>query len=105
MDMPERTLAIGATRPALFPYLGIPWVDFLVFCMAAMEAAVIRPQFLIPIGVAFAGSLILYRQDYNAGRVFICWTTTTLRHLAAHTFGGTFISASEPHRAFRGIGR
>lgn len=103
--MAEHDLALGATRPALMPYVNMPWTDFVIFLMAAVESLVTRWQFLIPVGALFLGSLVLYRRDYNAGRCFVAWLLTSGRHLSAHTFGGTFISPSNvsPVATFRGI--
>ena len=42
VELAEHELAIGATRPALMPYVGIPWPDFVVFLMAAVEALMFR---------------------------------------------------------------
>jgi hypothetical protein len=104
-DPGEHELALGNTRPALMPYLNMPWVDFVIFLMAAVEAVVSRWQFLIPIGALFAGSLVLYRRDYNAGRCFVTWFLTSGRHLGATDLGGTFISPSlvSPPGTFRGL--
>jgi hypothetical protein len=101
-ELEEHTLAIGGTRPALMPYLGVPWPDFIVFFIAGVEAAMSRVELLVPIGLALLFSLRLYRRDYNAGRCFVCWLTTSGRHLASDVFGGTFISPA-PGRCFRGI--
>jgi hypothetical protein len=84
------------------PYVGMPWVDFVVFFMAAMESLVFRWQFLIPLTIVFVFSLTMYRRDYNAGRCFVCWMKTSGKHLATHQLGGTFISPA-PGRGFRGI--
>lgn len=104
-DPCEHELALGNTRPALMPYLNMPWIDFVIFVMAAVEAIVSRWQFLIPIGVLFACSLVLYRRDYNAGRCFVCWLLTSGRHLGAADLGGTFISPSlvSPEGTYRGF--
>lgn len=101
-DLAEHELAVGGTRPALMPYVGVPWFDFVVFVMAGVEAIMFRMQLLVPIGIVFLVSLRLYRKDYNAGRCFICWLTTSMRHMAGHVFGGTFISP-RPGDCFRGI--
>ena len=103
VELAEHELAIGATRPALMPYVGIPWPDFVVFLMAAVEALMFRAVLLIPIGLVFLFSLRLYRKDYNAGRCFVCWLQTSGRHMAGHVFGGTFISPGADRRIFRGI--
>jgi hypothetical protein len=104
-DPGEHELALGGTRPALMPYFNVPWVDFVIFLMAAVEAVVSRWQFLIPIGALFAASLVLYRRDYNAGRCFVCWLITSGRHLGASDLGGTFISPAlvSPAATFRGV--
>lgn len=99
------TLQLGGTRPALMPYLGIPWSVAVVFGVATMELLIIRWQltaFLIP---PFLIAVILCRRDYNAGRCFVCWMRTTGRHLSAASVGGTFLSpfpAAKPRR-FRGM--
>ena len=102
-ELAEHELAIGATRPALMPYAGIPWPDFVVFLMAGVEALMFRWVLLIPIGVVFLFSLRLYRRDYNAGRCFVCWLNTSGRHMAGNVFGGTFIRPRADRRLFRGI--
>jgi type IV secretory pathway VirB3-like protein len=102
-ELAEHELALGGTRPALMPYVGIPWPDFVVFLMAAVEALMFRMALLVPIGVVFLFSLRLYRKDYNAGRCFVCWLQTSGRHMAGNVFGGTFISPGAGHRTFRGI--
>lgn len=102
-ELAEHRLAIGGTRPALMPYAGMPWPDFVIFFIAGVEALMTRWPLLIPILLAFAYSLKLYRKDYNAGRCFVCWLNTSGRHMAGHVFGGTFIRP-RPHRyVFRGI--
>lgn len=102
IDLEAHDLALGGTRPALMPYLGMPWPDFVVFFIAGAEAAMSRWQFLIPIVAVFLGSLVLYRRDYNAGRCFLCWCQTSGRHLAASTLGGTFISPQPYPGVYRG---
>ena len=37
-QLEEHALALGGTRPALMPYIGMPWWDFCWFLMAAVEA-------------------------------------------------------------------
>ncbi len=101
-ELASHELALGGTRPALFPYLGIPWIDFCVLGLVAVEAACFRWQFLIPVGAAIIVAVGLYRRDYNAGRCFLCWCETSVKHLAAHQLGGTFISP-RPGRGYRGI--
>jgi type IV secretory pathway VirB3-like protein len=102
-ELAEHELAIGATRPALMPYVGIPWPDFVVFLMAGVEALMFRWVLLIPIGLVLLFSLRLYRRDYNAGRCFICWLNTSGRHMAGNVFGGTFIRPRADRLTFRGI--
>jgi hypothetical protein len=101
----EHDLALGGTRPALFPYLGMPWRDFIVFLIVGMECAVVRWQFLILLAFPFVGSIFLYRKDYNAGRCFVAWLSTSGRHLGAATLGGTFVSPAPayPQCIFRGM--
>ncbi len=101
-ELASHELAVGGTRPALMPYLGIPWRDFCIFFMAGMEALIYRWQFLIPISLILAYSITLYRKDYNAGRCFVCWLGTGAKHMGAHHLGGTFISP-RPGRGFRGV--
>jgi type IV secretory pathway VirB3-like protein len=101
-DLAEHALALGATRPALMPYLGLPWPDFVVFFIVAVECLMWRWQLLILLAVPFLGSLILYRKDYNAGRCFVCWLNTSGRHMASNVYGGSFISPA-PGRCFRGM--
>lgn len=87
------------------PYLNMPWLDFVVFLMIGVECIVSRWELLIFVAIPFFGSIILYRRDYNAGRCFLCWLTTSGRHLSAHTLGGTFLSPRPAHPTiiFRGI--
>jgi hypothetical protein len=85
------------------PYLGIPWPDFVVFLMAAIEALMFRIALLVPIGLVFLFSLRLYRKDYNAGRCFVCWLQISGRHMAGNVFGGTFINPGVGQRTFRGV--
>lgn len=101
-ELAEHELALGGTRPALMPYLGMPWPDFVVFFIAAVEAMCFRWEFLILLAFPFLGSIVLYRRDYNAGRCFVCWLTTSGRHMASNVFGGTFLSPA-PGRCFRGM--
>lgn len=101
-ELETHELALGGTRPALMPYLGMPWVDFCVFFVIGLEAAVSRWQFLIPLGLAFLFSLRLYRRDYNAGRCLLCWWQTSVRHMAVPAFGGTFISPKPYPHIYRG---
>jgi type IV secretory pathway VirB3-like protein len=105
LELAEHELALGGTRPALMPYLNMPWMDFVIFLMAAVECAMSRWELLILLAVPFFSSLVLYRKDYNAGRCFLCWLTTSGRHLSASTFGGTFLSPMPAcrRRIFRGI--
>lgn len=104
-DLAEHDLALGATRPAIFPYLGMPWRDFVIFLTIGMECIAVRWQFLIPLAIPFFGSIYLYHKDYNAGRCFICWCRTSGRHLGAATLHGTFINPSPAiaPTLFRGI--
>lgn len=103
-ELDEFTLAIGATRPPLMPYLNVPWRDFIIFLMVGFECLLFRWQLLLFVVIPFVGSLVLYRKDYNAGRVFLCWLQTSGRHLGAAVFGGTFLSPA-PHAATRGLFR
>jgi type IV secretory pathway VirB3-like protein len=103
-ELETHDLAIGGTRPALMPFLAMPWTDFVVFLVVAVECLVSRWQLLIPLAIPFCYALILYRRDYNAGRCFVCWLQTSGRHLATDVLGGTFISPA-PGRCFRGIVR
>jgi type IV secretory pathway VirB3-like protein len=104
-ELTEYTLALGGTRPALMPYLNMPWIDFVVFLMAGIECLLFRWQLLVLVVIPFLCSLTLYRKDYNAGRCFLCWLSTSGRHLAASTLGGTFLSPAPAARSpiFRGI--
>jgi type IV secretory pathway VirB3-like protein len=104
-ELREHDLALGGTRPALMPYLNMPWMDFVVFLAAGVECLVSRWQLIVLVAVPFFYSLILYRKDYNAGRVFVCWLTTSGRHLGAASLGGTFISPAPAAGVFRGIVR
>jgi len=100
----EHALALGGTRPALMPYVGMPWPDFVVFLMAAVEAMTLhRWVLLIPIALVLLFSLRLYRKDYNAGRCFVCWLNTSGRHMAGNVFGGTFLRPRPDRKLFRGI--
>ena|ERR1044072_5608233 len=96
-------IAVGNTRPAIVPVFNIPWADCCVWGMAAMEAAVYRIQFLIPIGIGFAYACTLYRKDYNAGRCFVCWGMTTATDMMARSVGGASIAPCAGRGAFRGI--
>ena len=89
----------------MVPYLNMPWVDFVIFLMAGVEAIASRWQLLFPIGAVFVGSLWLYHKDYNAGRCFVCWLITSGRHLGARDLGGTFISPDlvAPDGTYRGF--
>lgn len=101
-DLAEHILAIGGTRPAMFPYIGVPWIDFVAWFIIACECLAIRWQLLILVAPMFLYSIRLYRRDYNAGRRFVCWMITSGRHFAANVFGGTFITP-RAGRGFRGI--
>src|SRR5690349_7764480 len=101
-DIAEHTLALGGTRPAMFPLLGIPWRDTVVFGLAAIHCAMWRWQLLIPLALVFAGSLHLYRKDYNAGRRFLCWLQVSALNLATNVFGGSFVPV-RPGKCFRGM--
>ncbi len=101
-ELAEHELALGGTRPAIMPYLGMPWPDFVVFFTSGILCVMERWELLILLAFPFFGSLVLYRRDYNAGRCFICWLTTSGRHMAGNVFGGTFLSPA-PGRCFRGI--
>jgi type IV secretory pathway VirB3-like protein len=104
-ELAEHDLALGGTRPALMPYLNMPWIDFVIFFMAAVECLVSRWELLLLLAAPFLWSLVLYKKDYNAGRCFLAWLTTSGRHLGAAAFGGTFVSPSPAARPriFRGI--
>lgn len=111
-------LALGGTRPALMPYVGIPWADFVIFLIIGMECIVAhKVQLLVFLVPAFVFSLSLYYRDYNAGRCFVCWLVFTGRQkfasllawvvgirFARHSFEVSFISP-RPHNTFRGIAR
>ncbi len=84
-------IAVGNTRPPIVPMANVPLWDCCVWGMIAMEAAVFRWQFTIPIGLGFLGAIGLYRKDYNAGRVFLCWLSTSAFDLAGRSVGGTFV--------------
>lgn len=103
--MKTHTLQIGGTRPALMPYLGIPWSVTVVFGVAAMELLMVRWQLVILLLPPFAVAVFLCRRDYNAGRCFVCWIRTTARHLGAASLGGTFLSPFPAVRSkrFRGM--
>lgn len=104
-ELAEYDLALGATRPPLMPYVNMPWRDFVLFAMAAMESAMFRWELLLLLLGPFLCSLAMYRKDYNAGRCFLCWLSTSGRHLGAATLGGTFLSPrpAAGARLFRGI--
>lgn len=97
-DPGEHTLALGNTKPALFPYLNMPWVDFIVFCGAFVMAFVNKPIFCLPVAIAFAAAVRLYKKDYFAGRKFVCWLSTSARHLGAASVGGTYITPAAIYR-------
>ncbi len=84
-------IAVGNTRPAIVPMVNVPLPDCCVWGMLAMEAACFRWQFVIPIALGFLGAVALYRKDYNAGRVFVCYLSTTAFDLAARAMGGSFV--------------
>ena len=119
MDDEELTiheLALGGTRPALMPYVGIPWADFIIFLIIGMECVVAhKAQLLVFLVPAFLLSLSLYYRDYNAGRCFVCWLTFAGRQklaslvgwlvgmsFARYSFEVSFISPC-CHKTFRGI--
>lgn len=101
-ELEEHALAIGGTRPPLMPYLNMPWKDFVVFFIAGVECLMWRWELLFILAIPFFGSIVLYRRDYNAGRCFVCWLTTSGRHMASNVFGGTFLSPA-PGKCFRGM--
>jgi hypothetical protein len=37
-ELAEHSRALRATRPAVMPYLGMPWPDFVVFFIAGSSA-------------------------------------------------------------------
>lgn len=104
-DLGEHDLALGNTRPAIVPLVNMPLVDVVVFAFAGLQAYMLRPQFVLLVAVAFSAAVSLYRKDYNAGRCFICWSLTSMRHLAGRTFGGSFISPDAVSQAgtYRGF--
>lgn len=109
-------LALGGTRPALMPYVGIPWADFVIFLIIGLECIVAhKAQLLVFLVPAFLFSLSLYYRDYNAGRCFVAWLTFTGRQklasligwllgarFARYSFEISFIS-TRSHQTFRGI--
>lgn len=106
-DPEEHDLALGNTRPAMVPLVNMPLSDVVIFAFVALQAYMLRPQFVLVIAAAFAGSVSLYRKDYNAGRCFLCWVNTSMRHLAGSTYGGCFISTDiiNPSGSYRGFDR
>lgn len=91
-DTGEHSLALGNTRPALVPLVNMPLFDVVVFAFVGLQAYMLRPQFVLVVVGAFSAAISLYRKDYNAGRCFVCWALTSMRHLAGRTYGGSFIS-------------
>jgi type IV secretory pathway VirB3-like protein len=103
-DLLEYKLALGGTRPAVLPFLNMPWVDFVVFLIAGIECLMTRVELLVFVIVPFFLSILMYRKDYNAGRLFVCWARTSLFHLGATALGGTFVNPrpANPILVYRG---
>lgn len=120
-ELISHELAIAGTRPAMVPYIGMPWTDFVIFCMAAVQCVVMQnSQFLLVVLPLWGLSLGLYKRDYNAGRCFVCWFSETGRQRLAAIMGWLFLLrpadraaayyafnaqsiAPRAHPAFRGI--
>ena len=91
-ELEVHELAIARTRPAMMPYLGMPWADSIVFGVVALECITLHyMQFLIPLGALFMCSLGLYKRDYNVGRCFVCWINETGRLRITAIFGWLFL--------------
>jgi type IV secretory pathway VirB3-like protein len=101
----EHVLALGGTRPALLPGLNIPWVEGVLYICAGLMAFVWTPQYFFIVWIPFMAFMVrLYRKDYNAGRVLLCWASVSARHLAVHAFGGSFVHPNLLKKTtFRGI--
>lgn len=120
-ELTVHELAIARTRPAMMPYVGMPWIDSVIFIMGGVECIVLqRVQFLVPLVIVFLASLRLYKKDYNAGRCFVCWISETGRMTAAAVIGWLVLlrprdrdaatyaynaqaMSPKPHQSFRGI--
>src|SRR3954470_19451865 len=83
-------LYLAATRPAMIPWLGVPYGAGIVLITLAGLIMIYthNPGYLIVLPPVWAMLLILVRHDHNALRVLDLWSRTSLLSIDAGLHGG-----------------
>lgn len=84
-------LYIAATRPAMIPWLGLPYYAGVVLIMAAGIIVIFakNPLYLLGLVPVWAGLASLVQHDHNALRVLDLWSRTSFMALDAGFWGGS----------------
>ncbi len=83
-------LYLAATRPAMIPWLGVPYSAGVVLIMAAGLIVIFghNPVYMIILGPVWVALVALVRHDYHALRVLDLWSRTSLVSIEAGLWGG-----------------
>jgi type IV secretory pathway VirB3-like protein len=83
-------LYLAATRPAMIPWLGVPYSAGVVLIAAAGIIVIYgqNPVYLIALGPVWVALIVLVRHDHNALRVVDKWSRTSLVAVEAGLWGG-----------------
>lgn len=102
VELDTGIIAVGGTRPAMVPGLGLPLKDTAYFILAFGWTMLFKTVLMIPVGLFFLGMLKLYARDYNAGRVMVCFLRTNTRHLSP-ALGGTYLTPGRYRNHYVGV--
>jgi hypothetical protein len=89
-------------KPVMFPAVGIPWIDFVVYLVIAIHIWTWYYKALPLFGLFVCFMIKLYRHDHYAGRRLLCYLKTSARCLTGQYTGGTTIHVEPGRKIFRG---
>jgi type IV secretory pathway VirB3-like protein len=83
-------LYLAATRPAMIPWLGVPYGAGVVLIMAAGLIMIFghNPVYLMILAPVWVALVALVRHDHHALRVLDLWSRTSLVAIEAGLWGG-----------------
>jgi type IV secretion system protein VirB3 len=90
-ELDPAPLYLAATRPAMIPWLGVPYSAGVVLIMAAGLIVTFgkNPVYLVILGPVWVLLVALVRHDHNALRVLDLWSRTSLVAIDAGFWGGS----------------
>jgi type IV secretory pathway VirB3-like protein len=83
-------LYLAATRPAMIPWLGVPYSAGVVLIMVAGFVVIFlqNPAYLLMLVPVWLALVALTQHDHNALRVVDLWSRTSLVSLESGLWGG-----------------